>query len=121
MSTSWFTRALVGMEVGPTGAQFGNSDPTDTRYCSHFDGKEIVRLALAAHSQYLVLWVRDGDFAYYDSKTLPKAPGLGVRDPLREAIQEAKKHKLTLLAYCVVQQGGHFLKAPSGVGNAWRR
>lgn len=111
MSTPWFTRALVGMEVGPTGAQFGNSDPTDTRYCSHFDGKEIVRLTLATHSQYLVLWVRDGDFAYYNSKLLPKAPGLGARDPLKEAIQEAKKHKLTLLSYCVVQQGGHFLKA----------
>ncbi|MHC1769294.1 MAG: hypothetical protein AB9869_34275 [Verrucomicrobiia bacterium] len=59
----------------------------------------------------LVLWVRDGDYAYYNSKLLPKAPGLGARDPLREALEEARPHKLPIIAYCVVQQGGHFLKA----------
>ena len=107
----WFQRSLVGMEVGPTGAQFGHSDSNDTRYCAHFNGREIVRSASAAHSEYLVLWVRDGDYAYYDSKLLPKAPGLGVRDPLREAMDEARQHKFPILAYCVVQQGGHFLKA----------
>ncbi len=107
----WFQRSLVGMEVGPTGAQFGNSDSNDTRYCAQFNGREIVRRAVAAHSEYLVLWVRDGDYAYYDSKLLPKAPGLGVRDPLREAMDEARPRKVPILAYCVVQQGGHFLKA----------
>jgi len=107
----WFERSRIGMEVGPTGAQFGHSDPSDTRYCARFDGREIVRRALAAHSEYLVMWVRDGDYAYYDSKLLPKAPGLGARDPLREAMEEARPHKLPIIAYCVVQQGGHFLKA----------
>lgn len=76
----WFTRHLVGLEVGPTGAQFGHSDPTDARYAARFDGLEIVRRSVVAHSEYLVLWVRDGDYAYYDSKLLPKAPGLGARD-----------------------------------------
>ena len=108
---AWFERALVGMEIGPTGAQFGHSDPNDVRYGARFDGREIVRHALAAHSEYLVLWVRDGDYAYYDSKLLPKAPGLGARDPLREALDEARQHKLPIIAYCVVQQAGHFLKA----------
>ena len=28
---AWFERALVGMEIGPTGAQFGFSDPTEAR------------------------------------------------------------------------------------------
>ena len=110
----WFTRHLVGLEVGPTGAQFGHSDTNDIRYAARFDGREIVRRCVAAHSEYLVLWVRDGDYAYYayyDSKLLPKAPGLGARDPLREAVEEARKHKLPVIAYCVVQQGGHFLKA----------
>jgi len=97
------------MEVGPTGAQFGHSDRTDTRYCSHFDGREIVRSCVAAHSQYLVLWARDGDYAYYNSKLLPKAPGLGSRDPLMEAMDESRKYSLPVLAYCVVQQGGHYL------------
>ena len=86
----WYGRALVGMEIGPTGAQFGDSDPNDTRYCARFNGREIVRHAVAAHSEYLVLWVRDGDYAYYDSEILPKAPGLGARDPLREAVEAAR-------------------------------
>jgi Hypothetical glycosyl hydrolase 6 len=107
----WFRRSLVGMEVGPTGAQFGDSDASDTRYCVRFNGREIVRHAVAHNSEYLVIWARDGDYAYYNSKLLPKAPGLGSRDPLREAVDEARQHKLTILAYCVVQQGGHFLKA----------
>jgi hypothetical protein len=107
----WYRKHLVGMEVGPTGAQFGNSDPTDRRFAARFDGKEIVQACLKADSQYLVLWVRDGDYAYYDSKLLPKAPGLGQRDPLRDAVQEAKRHHLPIIAYCVVQQAGHFLKA----------
>ena len=41
----WFRRSLVGMEVGPTGAQFGDSDASDTRFCARFDGQEIVRHA----------------------------------------------------------------------------
>jgi len=110
-ATPWHAHALVGMEIGPTGAQFGYSDTNDTRYCARFDGREIVRHAVAAHSEYVVLWARDGDYAYYNSKLLPKAPGLGVRDPLQEALDEARKHKLPVIAYCVVQQGGHFLKA----------
>ncbi len=107
----WYVRSLVGLEVGPTGAQFGHSDPSDKGYCAHFDGREIVRRTVAAHGEYLVLWARDGDYAYYNSEILPKAPGLGDRDPLREAVDEARKHRLPLIAYCVVQQGGHFLKA----------
>lgn len=69
----WFRRSLVGMEVGPTGAQFGHSDPNDARYCARFDGREIVRRCVAAGCDYLVIWARDGDYAYYDSALLPKA------------------------------------------------
>lgn len=98
----WYEGSLVGMEVGPTGAQFGHSDPNDTRYCAKFDGRETVRHCVAAHCDYLVIWARDGDYAYYDSKLLPKAPGLGARDPLRETVEEARRYKLPLIAYCVV-------------------
>jgi hypothetical protein len=108
---AWYERYLVGMEVGPTGAQFGHSDPKDKRYCAKFDGRQIVRNCVAANCDYLVIWARDGDYAYYNSKLIPKAPGLEKRDPLRETIEEARKHKLPIIAYCVVQQGGHFLVA----------
>ncbi|MBP7052901.1 MAG: beta-galactosidase trimerization domain-containing protein [Phycisphaerae bacterium] len=108
--SAWFRRSLVGMEVGPTGAQFGHSDPNDACYCSQFNGREIVRHCVAAHCDYVVIWARDGDYAYYDSRLLPKAPGLGERDPLREAVDEAARHGLPVIAYCVVQQGGHYLR-----------
>ncbi len=111
-SLEWHHKSWVGMEVGPTGAQFG-SDHTDVGYAAHFDGREIVRRARAAHSQYLVLWCRDGEYAYYDSKLLPKCPGLGNRDPLREAVEEARPHAFPIIAYCVVQQGGAYLREHS--------
>lgn len=106
----WFRRSLVGMEVGPTGAQFGHSDPNDARYCSRFNGREIVRRCVEAGCDYVVIWARDGDYAYYDSRLLPKAPGLGRRDPLQEVVEEAARHKLPVIAYCVVQQDGHYLR-----------
>jgi hypothetical protein len=108
---AWFKHSLVGMEVGPTGAQFGDSDAKDVRYCARFDGAEIVRRCAEAGAEYVVLWARDGDYAYYDSKLLLKAPGLRNRDPLREAVAEGRKRKMPVLAYCVVQQNGHFLTA----------
>ena len=108
---AWYERSLVGMEVGPTGAQFGHSDPNDKRYCAKYDGVEIVRHCIAANCEYLVIWARDGDYAYYNSNLLPNAPGLGNRDPLRETVEEARKHKLPVIAYCVVQQAGHFLSS----------
>lgn len=107
----WYRRSLTGMEVGPTGAQFGYSDPADARYSARFDGAEIVRRCAAAGCEYVVLWVRDGDYAYYDSKRLLKCPGLGTRDPLRDAVAEARRQRLPLIAYCVVQQAGHYLAA----------
>lgn len=106
----WYRTRIVGMEVGPTGAQFGYSSPDDTRYCLKWDGAEIVQRCAEAHAEYLVLWLRDGDYAYYNSELLPKAPGLGDRDPLQEAIEEAAKHHLPVISYTVVQQAGRFLQ-----------
>ncbi len=105
----WYRDALVGLEVGPTGAQWG-SDPRDVAYASRFNGREIVEAARKAGAEYLVLWARDGEWAYYDSKLMPKCPGLGDRDPLREAAESARKEKFPLIAYCVVQGGGWALR-----------
>lgn len=118
--TPWYESSLLGYEVGPTGAQFGHSDPTDMAYCRNFDGAEIVRRCAEAKGDYVVVWARDGDYAYYDSKLLPKAPGLGERDPLKEAVAESQRVGIPLIAYCVVQQGGHFLTAhPEWVMREW--
>ena len=97
------------MEVGTTGAQFGYSDLHDTQYASRFNGRDIVQKCVEANVEYLVIWTRDGDWAYYDSQIVRKCPGLGARDVLRETMEEASKHHLPIIAYCVVQQAGHFL------------
>jgi hypothetical protein len=102
----WYQRALVGMEVGPTGAQFG-SDPRDTGYAAKFDGAEIVAACARAKSDYVVIWARDGEYAYYDSRLMPKCPGIGDRDVLREAVAKGKELNIPIIAYCVVQAGGY--------------
>ena len=53
----WYETCLVGMEVGPTGAQFGN-DPNDLGYAAQFNGRDIVRQCVAAGSEYVVIWTR---------------------------------------------------------------
>jgi len=110
ISESWHEKVAVGMEVGPTGAQWGFSAKDDERYCDKMDGAEIVRKCYQANCDYVVVWARDGDYAYYNSKILLKAPGLKNRDPLRESIHEAKKYNMPVIAYCVVQQGGHYIE-----------
>ena len=105
----WFQRSLVGLEVGPTGSQFGG-DAADVGYASKFDGRAIARATKACGGEYLVIWARDGDWAYYDSKLQPKCPGLGSRDVLREAVEEGHKLGLPIIAYCVQQYPGHALK-----------
>ena len=107
--TPWFQRVLVGMEVGPTGAQFGGGRHASD-YARDFDGAEIVRRCVAAKAEYLVIWVRDGDFTFHDSKRVPRPLGLGNRDVLRQAADEARRHTLPLIAYCQLQYPSHELR-----------
>ncbi len=107
--TSWFNRALVGMEVGPTGAQFaGGKHAPD--YARNFNGAEIVRRCAAAKAEYLVLWVRDGDFTFHNSKQVSKPASFGDRDVLREAVEEGRKLNLPIIAYCQLQYPAHELR-----------
>jgi len=99
-SPPWYRKVLVGMEVGPTGAQFG-SDPSDVGYAARFDGQAIVKRCVAAGCEYVVIWARDGEYAYYDSKVMPKCPGLGPRDVLRETVREGHRHGLPVIACCI--------------------
>ncbi|HNR31828.1 MAG TPA: hypothetical protein PKI11_13145 [Candidatus Hydrogenedentes bacterium] len=105
----WFRRGLVGMEVGPTGAQWG-ADKADTGYAERFNGADVVRAQIEVHSDYLVIWGKDSEYAYYDSQVAPKCPGLGERDILREAVNTAKPHDLPVIVYCVVQGNGYPLR-----------
>jgi hypothetical protein len=105
----WFRRCIVGMEVGPTGAQ-GGIDPSDAGYAARFNGRDVVRQQLAAHSEYLVIWGKDSEYAYYNSKVAPKCPGLGSRDVLQEAVEAARPHHLPVIVYCVVQGNGYPLR-----------
>jgi len=65
---------------------------------------------VAANAEYLVLWVRDGEFTFHNSKRVPKPEGLGQRDVLREAVDEARKHHLPIIAYCQLQYPSHELR-----------
>ena len=90
------------MEVGPTGAQFVDGKPA-LDYAAKFNGREIVRRCAEANAEYLVLWVRDGEFTFHNSKFLPRPPGQGDRDVLREAVDEGRKLGVPIIAYCQLQ------------------
>jgi hypothetical protein len=105
----WFQRLLVGMEVGPTGAQSGSVDQ-DLLFAKHFNGREIVQACVRAHAQYVVIWGRDSEWTYYNSKIEPKAPGLGDRDVLQETVDEARKHRMPVIVYCVLQYPNQTLR-----------
>lgn len=105
----WYHRCLVGMEVGPTGGQWG-SDQKDTGYAAKFHGADIVQEQIKAHSDYVVIWGKDSEYAYYNSKVAPKCPGMGERDVIQEAVEAAKPHKLPVIVYCVVQGNGYPLR-----------
>ena len=105
----WFRRSLVGLEVGPTGSQFGGST-NDIGFAVRFNGRDIARAARACGVEYLVIWTREGDWAFYDSKLQLRPPGLGSRDVLREATDEGRKLGLPIVAYCQVQYPGYALR-----------
>ncbi|MBI1387166.1 MAG: hypothetical protein GC154_01795 [bacterium] len=105
----WYERLLVGMEVGPTGAQFGG-DTSDIEYAAKFSGKDIVAAQLQTGSQYIVIWGKDSEYAYYNSNAAPQCPGLNGRDVIQETIDAAKPHNLPVIIYCVVQGNGYPLR-----------
>jgi hypothetical protein len=93
----WYRSRIVGIEVGPTGA---NIDPL---YMSRMTGKRIIENFLRARAEYVVVFLKDMEFAYYDSKVDRKCPGLGGRDLLREVLDAAAPHRIPVVAYQQVQ------------------
>lgn len=108
-SGEWYRSALVGMEVGPTGAQFAEGKHA-LEYARRFEGAEIVRRCVGANAEYLVLWVRDGDFSFHESRWVPRPPGLGGRDVLKEAVEAGREERLPIIAYCQMQYPAHELR-----------
>jgi len=94
----WYRRLLVGIEIGPTGA-----NDEDQVYMSRATGREIVANLLRARAEYGVVFMKDHDFAYYNSRVARPCPNLRGRDLLKECLEEAKRHELPLIAYCQVQ------------------
>ncbi len=94
----WYRRMCVGLEYGPTGANDG-----DSVYMAGVTGREIIENVVRAEAEYVVVFMKDHAFAYYDSAAARKAPNLGDRDLLRECIDEAEKHEIAVVAYCQVQ------------------
>ncbi|MCS7224834.1 MAG: hypothetical protein NZ959_09805 [Armatimonadetes bacterium] len=94
----WFQKVLVGIEFGPTGA-----NEQDTVYFSRASGADIVRSALLARCEYIVLFCKDQNFAYYNSRVAKKCPNLGDRDLLQECLEDATRHGLPVIAYVQVQ------------------
>lgn len=98
----WYKRTMVGMEVGPS-----ETDPEnpakDEMFYSRVSGKAIVHNLLKARVEYAVIFMKDWDFAYYNSKIVRKCPSLGQRDLLREVLDEAGKYSLPIAAYVVIQ------------------
>lgn len=94
----WYRRCLVGIEIGPTGA-----NDRDRIYFSKATGKDWVAALLRAKCEYGVVFMKDMEFAYYNSKVARKCPNLGDRDLLREILDAARPHRLPIVAYCQVQ------------------
>ena len=86
----WYQRLWTGIEISPV---------TVT-------GKEVIDNLVRAKVDYAVIFMKDGDYAYYNSRAAKKAPYLGERDLLRECLDEAKKHSMPIIAYCQVQYDG---------------
>ncbi len=94
----WYDRLLVGIEVGPTGA-----NDRDEIYMSKANGRDILEKILKAKAEYLVIFMKDQNFAYYNSKVARKCPQLKDRDLLKEVIEEANKYNIPVIAYVQVQ------------------
>ncbi len=92
----WYRRLLVGIEWGPTGA-----NDKDEIYLARATGRQIMQHQRIAQSQYAVVFMKDMEFAYYNSRVARKCPNLGQRDLLSECLDEARG--MPVIAYCQVQ------------------
>ena len=94
----WYRRLLVGIEVGPSGV-----NQQDPFFFSRASGEAIVENLLKAKVEYAVIFMKDQDFAYYNSNLARRCPGLGGRDLFTEITEAARKHSLPIVAYCQIQ------------------
>ena len=99
----WYSHCRVGIEIGPCHHPEDAKD-VDELYMSRLTGKEAVENLLKAGAEYGVVYMRDQNYTYYDSRAGRKCPNLGERDLLRECVDEARRYSLPIVAYCSVQR-----------------
>ncbi|MCS6862626.1 MAG: beta-galactosidase trimerization domain-containing protein, partial [Abditibacteriales bacterium] len=97
-ASPWYRRALVGIEIGPTGA-----NDKDHIFLSKATGEAFIEHCRQARAEYVVVFMKDQNFAYYNSRVARKCPNLGARDLLRECLEAAQKINLPVIAYVQVQ------------------
>ena len=101
----WFLKDTVGIEFGPTGSTVNDKD-----FMVKMTGADIVDKALTANAEYLILFCKDCENAYYHSKYRPCPESLGGRDLLKEVCDAAKGKDIRVLAYAVVQYDTYILR-----------
>ena len=94
----WYRKLKVGIEIGPTGDNDG-----DDIFMSKATGKEWIEQCVAANAEYVVLFMKDFEFAFYDSRIAQQCPNLKGRDLLRECFDEAAKHEMPIIVYQQIQ------------------
>ena len=91
----------MGIEVGPTGARRITIRTT----CPGPLGRESSRIC-SAQAEYGVVFMKDMRIRILQLGGARKCPTLGKRDLLRECLDEAKKHEIPIIAYCLIQGDG---------------
>ena len=97
----WYRTRWLGVEIGPTG-----HNDKDPKFMSNATGREIIEQVVKAEAEYVVIFFKDWQYAYYDSQVAPKCPGIGQRNLFTECMDEARKHDLPVVAYSIVQHDG---------------
>lgn len=99
VDVSWYHRQAAGVHLDYHFPEW------DTYIISKADGHKLVSRCAEIGSEMAVVFAKcHYGNAYYDTKIGHKHKNLGERDLLRECVEEARKQKLTLLAYYSVNR-----------------
>jgi hypothetical protein len=101
----WYLSTSVGIEYGPTG-----STVADSGFMESMTGSDIIKKAQIAGAEYVIIFSKDTEFAYYHSKLRPSPQSLNNRDILLEVCDAAKGTDIKVLAYMVCQYDSYAMR-----------